>query len=302
MRVIKPTTFTSALLVSTTATELYSNWVAGTYHAGDKVLYTGYQGGVQTTRVWECIATTTETPSSTSAHWVDIGSSNSHAMFDTQVSTQTTGTGNLDVVVKVASITTLAFLNVAASSINVTIRDGVGGTILYNETRSLNGDSPLDWYEYFYYEAEEQRISAVFEYPVVLPVNAHAYITVYNTGTSAVGYCTFGKSNELGLTQYGMTAGIIDYSKKQTDEFGITTFIRRSFSKRMQANLYISNLDVGKVSRILQNIRATPCLFIATDDPVLDEAAVVFGFYKDFSIDISYPSASMCSLEVEGLV
>jgi hypothetical protein len=29
---------------------------------------------------------------------------------------------------------------------------------------------------------------------------------------------------------------------------------------------------------------------------------IVYGFYKDFSIEISYPTVSICSLEIEGLV
>lgn len=304
MRLIKPTNFTPALLISTNATEIYSDWVNGnTYHDNDRVLYIGYQGDVQTKRIWECVANNTTTPpSATNAAWVDIGPSNKHAMFDTQVSTQTIVTGNMELVVKVASITTLAFLNVAASSVKVVIRDGLMGTILYDETKSLSGDTPLDWYEYFYYDPEEQRTTALFEYPVTLPSTSYAYVTVYNTGSAAVGYCAFGKTNFVGLTQYGMTSGIIDYSKKETDEFGVTTFVRRPFSKRLSANLYIDNLQVSRVSRLLQNVRAIPCLFIASDDPVLEEAAIVFGFYRDFNIEISYPSLSMCSLELEGLI
>lgn len=304
MRLIKPTNFTPALLISTNATEIYSDWVSGnTYHDTDRVLYIGYQGDVQTKRIWECVTNNTTTaPSATDPAWVDIGPSNGHAMFDTQVSTQTTTTGNMSLVFKIGSVTSLAFLNVAASAVQVIIRDGLMGTILYNETKSLSGNSPLDWYEYFYYDVEEQRSTALFEYPVTLPSTAHAYVTVYNTGTAAVGYCAFGKSNFVGLTQYGMQSGIIDYSKKETDEFGITTFVRRPFSKRLSTNLYIQNLQVGKVARLLQNMRAIPCLYIASDDPVLEEAAIVFGFYRDFNIEISYPSASMCSLEIEGLI
>ena len=45
-------------------------------------------------------------------------------------------------------------------------------------------------------------------------------------------------------------------------------------------------------------LRATPVLWIGSES---FESLTVYGFYKEFSIDIAYPTVSYCSLTIEGL-
>ena len=135
-----------------------------------------------------------------------------------------------------------------------------------------------------------------------LPPYGDAHITVVLTGTGTVecGICLAGTFYTLGDTQYGASVGIIDYSRKETDAFGVTTFVRRAYSKRMSAKLMLDNVQMNKVQRVLADLRATPCAWIGADD-VTYAPLQVYGFYKDFSIEVAYPTASYCSLEVEGL-
>ena len=69
----------------------------------------------------------------------------------------------------------------------------------------------------------------------------------------------------------------------------------------MSGDVYVPNYDLNKVQRFLYNIRATPVLWMASDNSELAEVSYVFGFYKDFSTTIAYPDVSMCNLEIEGL-
>jgi hypothetical protein len=94
--------------------------------------------------------------------------------------------------------------------------------------------------------------------------------------------------------------GIVDYSKKDTDAFGVTTFTRRAYSKRMSAKMMLENAQINKVQRVLADLRATPCAWIGTDVTGF-EPLTVYGFYKDFSIDVAYATTSYCSTEIEGL-
>jgi hypothetical protein len=106
----------------------------------------------------------------------------------------------------------------------------------------------------------------------------------------------------LGDTEFGATAGITDYSRKETDDFGVTTFVRRAFSKRMSARAMVPTAQVGKLQRALADLRATPCVWVGADDMTMYAPLVVFGFYRDFSINVAYPTRSYCSFEVEGLI
>lgn len=303
MRIVKPTVFDRSLLLSTNAVESNPVWAPGTYNLGDVVIHPGLDlSGVEMDRLWtSLIENNTSEPSESNQNWFNFAPSNRFAAFDNQISTQTSAMNTLTFVVSIGSVTSLGLLNVVAADVRVVIRGGQGGEVLFDQTRSLSGDNPINWFEYFYYEDEARLTSALFEYPV-LPFNAVAEITLNSQGMTSIGSVVFGRSSEIGTTQYGMTGGVIDFSRKETDEFGNTTFVRRAFSKRVSANVMINTAQIGRASRVLYGIRSTPTLFILTDDTAYEELAVVFGYYRDFNVEVSYPTFALCSIEIEGLI
>ncbi|NBS93785.1 MAG: hypothetical protein EBT27_08685, partial [Betaproteobacteria bacterium] len=82
---------------------------------------------------------------------------------------------------------------------------------------------------------------------------------------------------------------------------GRTTFTRRAFSKRMSGQFMVANDRINSVQRILADLRAVPSVYIGSEDAQY-APLVVYGFYRDFSIDIAYPTTSLCRIEVEGLI
>lgn len=112
----------------------------------------------------------------------------------------------------------------------------------------------------------------------------------------------FGIAENLGRTAYGMRTGIIDYSKKETNEFGITSYVKRGFSKRLNCSVYIENADYNRVMETLQKVRAQPTAWLGNDMDVYSNGALVFGAFKDFTITINYPTYSLLDIEIEGLV
>ena len=107
-----------------------------------------------------------------------------------------------------------------------------------------------------------------------------------------------GRQFDIGDTEHGVDLGIIDYSRKETDQFGVTSVVERAFAKRMSARVVMQTSAVDDVHRTLASIRATPVLWIGSES---FESLTVFGFYKEFSIDLAYPTLSYCSLTIEGL-
>ena len=296
MKAIKPTAVTAAVLVSTDATESVAAWSAGTaYAVDDQALLTATQ------RIYQRIVagTTATAPNLDTTNWLDIGPTNKYAMFDNEISTQTARASSLTVVLKPGYTNSLALFGLDGASLDITVRDALAGSIVYGpKTISLDGTVIADWYQWFF-EPSVQLAEVVL---TDLPPYGDAHITVGLTGSGTVkcGICLPGTFYDLGGTQYGATVGIVDYSRKVTDEFGITSFVRRAYSKRMTAKMTLENAQLNKVQRVLADLRATPCAWIGTDE-VSFEPLTVFGFYKDFSIDVAYPTASYCSLEIEGL-
>lgn len=298
MRVIKPITVTDASFINSTVAEPAAGetaWNAATAYAlGARVIRT------QTHRVYERLVagTTATAPELDVVNWADVGPTNRWAMFDEQVSTATSTTSPLTITLAPGYVNALALLGLVGSQAQITVTDGPGGATVYSKTISLDGTQIGNWYEYFY-EPYVQVAEVVLTDLVPLST-ARLSVTITGTGTVACGYVCVGTSYELGDVEYGVGLGIIDYSRKDTDEFGVTTFVRRDFSKRVSARLMLPNAQLSRVNRVLSDLRATPAVWITSDDSQY-AAATVFGFFRDFSIEIAYPTQSLCSLEIEGL-
>lgn len=296
MKVIKPTTITSAILVSTTATETVAAWAAATaYVVGNQVLRT------TTERIYQrLIAGTTATaPELDTTNWLDIGPSNRWAMFDSEISTQTSRSTSLSVVVKPGYVNALAMFGLEGSTATITVRDALAGSIVYGPISiTLDGTVISDWYQYFFEPFVQMGSLALTD----LPPYGNAYITVElaATGTVKCGILALGTVYDLGGTQFGASVRIIDYSRKDTDAFGVTTFIKRPYSKRITLRTMFDNNQLNKIQQVLADLRATPCAWIGTEVDGF-EPLTVYGFYRDFSIDVAYATTSYCSIEIEGL-
>lgn len=294
MKVIKPVTFNAAThLVSSTAVEAYSAWAAGTTYAKDAFVDYG-------THIYQSLvnSNTGNQPDTSPTQWVLIGPDNTHAMFDGQTSTATSSTSPLTVVLTTGLANSLAVLGLVGTQLVVQVRDGAGGPLVYDRTISLDGTFIYDWYQYFFEPNVQVGEVVLTDLPPYL--NARLTVTLTGTGTIQIGTLTFGTQYELGDAEYGASLGIIDYSKKETDEFGTTVFVQRDFSKRLTARLLLPNAQINRVQRVLADVRAQPAVWVTTDVDEL-RPLTVFGFFRDFAIEVAYPTQSYCSLEIEGL-
>lgn len=288
-------------LVYTTLTESNPEWSsATTYALGANVVY-GIYGTYKSLQSGNLNHTPPIISPFTDAYWVRTGPTNKMAMFDDQVSSSSTGTTDIIFAVVGSAIDSVALLNIQASKTSIAVTDKDTKALVYHNSQQLSGGESLDWYGYFFYDADTQKTSSIY---LDIPPAANSLITikVSGTGTISVGSYINGQIKALGNTQYGVSAGIIDYSKKETDEFGNTTFIKRNFSKRMNASVSLTNSNLNRVQRILYGLRATPVLWIASTDAQFEEPLIIYGFYRDFSTEISYPTHSICNLQVEGLI
>ncbi|MDN4632320.1 hypothetical protein QCD71_12400 [Sphingomonas sp. PsM26] len=108
-----------------------------------------------------------------------------------------------------------------------------------------------------------------------------------------------GERFDLGTTETTPTVGITDYSRRVTDDYGVTTVVERGFSRRMSVRLGVPTDLVDGVQRRLATLRATAATWVADAELA---CLSIKGFFKDFDIDLSTPSLSYCTLTVEGLL
>jgi hypothetical protein len=294
MKVVKPVTIADAQFVSSTAPEAdYAAYAAGTdYAVGARVIYLH--------QVWESVQTPNvgHTPGTDALYWAPIAPTNRWAMFDTEISTQTALASPLTVVIKPGLVNSLALFGLEGATLDVTVRDGLAGPVVYSRTKALDGTIIADWYQYFFEPSVQLGEVVLTDLPPY--GDAHITVSISAAGTVKCGDMTVGTVYVLGDTQLGASAGIIDYSRKDTSAAGVTTLVKRKFSKRMSAQLMLDNVQMNKVQRVLSDLRATACAWIGSDVTGY-EPLTIFGFYRDFSIDVAYPATSFCNLEIEGL-
>lgn len=297
LKVVKPMTMTTAMLVSSDVPENdYAAWSGiTTYAAGDRVILTS------THKIYESLQSTNlnKDPVTEVTYWVEVSPTNRWKVFDTSNSTQTVQADNISYrITPGVVINSFAALNLnGVETIRVRMIDPTYGTV-YDKTTSLLSHPDLSgWWEWFFSTREIAELSVATDLPSY--PEADLLIDMTGGGTMSVGVFLFGQVRSIGLgVNLGANVGIQDYSRKETNEFGDTVLVRRAFSKRASFGMLLEKKDVDSTVSYLAGVRATPCLWIGHGDY---ESTIIFGIYKDFQVSISYPTHSDCTLELEGL-
>lgn len=295
MEIIRPFPIDTTSLASSNISETYDYplWSAATTYAADEIVVGAdrheYQS-LQGSNLNHSLADP--------AWWLDLGFNRKWRMFDQSNSSQSSYPLLIDVTVDVVGrVNGVSLLNLDATSVQVIATTALEGEI-YNETFNLVSDSGINnWYEYFFEPIIRTGDLVITDIPVYANPTIQVIINRVG-GDASVGTLVIGQSLLLGATVYGARLGIQDYSRKVADDFGNFTIIERAFAKRATFKVFMDKAKVDAAAAFLATIRATPVVYKGTGDYA---ATYIFGFFKDWSIEITNPSHSYCTLDIEGL-
>jgi hypothetical protein len=143
-----------------------------------------------------------------------------------------------------------------------------------------------DWYEYFFGEyalkEEAEKQLGVITYEGVLEIKIIA-----ETGTDAeCGNVIAGRVYEIGSTQYGARAGLVDYPDYS--------------AKRNELTLYLPNHLVDPVYRKLFELKGVTTAWLGNENEGEYEAFIVLGKFLDAAVTVAGPSHSWITLDIEG--
>lgn len=300
MKLIRPVTITDSILVASNVAENdYAEWAVGTtYSLGDKVIV------LSTHRIYESLInsnTGNDPTTDDGTKWLNIGATNRWKAFDNTISDQTTNTTSITYELDPSSlVNAIAMFNLDATDVDITVTDPVEG-VVYNENVSLLDNSAVEnWWGYFFEPIVRKSEFVKFDLPNYASATLDVSINT-NTGDPAkVGQIVIGNQKTLGLTTYGTTISIQDYSTKDTDAFGNVVITERRFAQLVDYDVKLATSTVRDVQKTLANFRATPIVYSGTEDGTYGD--LVYGYYRNFGINISTPSFSDATIEVEGLV
>lgn len=320
MKIIRPITIDDAILTSSDVPEDdYAEYVPATvYLTGTKVLVIG-----TVHKIYESLADANQGnyPPDNPAKWLDLGYDNRWRMFDGFVSTATTQADKITVTLQVAgNVDSIVLLNVLATSVKITVATSTGPEdflTVFSEQFITIDDGPL--------QVQPEPITIESMIPAnVVTVNAFetnktdivltdllvdyetpeidvTYLIeiINNSGDAECGMCVVGIADELGTMLWSPSVGIIDYSVKTVDAFGNPTILKRGYSKRLSASLFVENANADAVVRRLAEYRATPVVWVG--DPEFT-STILYGWYRDFDVVLESPAGSKCSIEIEGMI
>jgi hypothetical protein len=299
MKFIRPTPIATAMLISSTAPETdYAAWASGTTYAQyAKCILTS------THRIYESTqaANTSNDPATDDGTWwIDIRPTNRWAMFDQSVGTVTSIATPLTVVLAPGVVVnSLALLDISGTSVTVGMLDSAGGASVYNKTYTLaDAAEVIDWYGYFFEPIQSQDTLLIYDLPPY--PSGRITVTLNASTTASCGTLAVGNLIDIGKTRYGAGIGIVDYSKKDVDIFGVTSVLERAYAKMIETSMLVNNGRLNYISKQLAAVRAIPCVWVGDNDAGYS-ALTAYGFYKDWSVNIAYPNYSECSLTIEGL-
>ena len=299
MKIITAEDITDSTLTSSSVPETdHAAWSSGTTYAlDDYVIVTTpnihkiYKSKQNSNLNHDPVTDTTAT------WWSDEGSTNRWKMFNTTVQQQTLKSGGFNVVITPATIFSgLSVVNADCESITVLMVDPVEGTV-WNETYSMISDSGItSWYAYFFTPITRDSDLAVLG----LPPYANAVLTVTFTGSGDVkcGALVIGVAKTIGISQYGASFGIMDYSTKSTDSAGNVSILAGSFSDTVDVDVIIETPRFAEVKKILTDARSVPSVWVVEEDT---DGLIVYGYFREFSILMTNPTVSLTTLSIEGL-
>lgn len=173
-----------------------------------------------------------------------------------------------------------------------------GVTVVFSET--VNLVAPLgesSFYAYCFEPVTRRADIVVWDLPAFPDATLRVEVGQPD-GTAEVGLLVVGLAKRIGNAKWGCKFGISDYSRKEQDAFGNWTVVERSFSKTASATGEIKTSALSTLHTQLASLRATPVVWEVVDGV---EAGLIYGYYKSFSVALSYPTVSYCDVEIEGL-
>ena len=295
-----------------------SGWVSGT--AYDKGAIVSVLGTTQ--RRYESLTSGNEDnypPTDDGTNWLDLGATNRWRMFDGGTETLTRQAESIEVTLEPRGlVNALAFFNVNANQIRVTVTPPGASEAVYDQTYELLiGVEEANWWSYFFGSVQSTidptRDLVLLNLPQYLDPKLEITISRGEAGETdpdaqpSIGQLILGRQQIFGSTLYGSSIGIKDYSRKEPDDFGNFQVVERRFSKTAEFDVILSTQDVSKLQRALAERRATPTVYVGSASACLDcadqihEETLIYGYYRDFNVVLSNRNTSSLSIEIEGL-
>jgi len=278
---------------------LYSNvpedeplWVSGNYVKGAKVRDATHV-------VFEALVDNASGPLTDTSSWLKLGPTNRWAMLDDRNNTQTVANDEIVFVVSPRAISQGVFLgNMDATEVRVSMVDQSFGLVYSEVANQIVSTSGSSFYRWCFNRIRRRSYFLTLKMPVF--ANPLITIAIRKDGSQAkCGMCMIGPAVDVGLSEYGLSTELKDYSTTTFNVDGTSSTMKRGYSKRMSVDLSVKSELVEGIEEQLISYRQKTVVWIGA---TFRGDAILCGKYSSFKKVIeSYPISKM-ALQIEGVV
>lgn len=294
LTVVRPWTVTPAMVDSSVTEDEYSTYdPLVTYAADVRVIHEHF--------VYQSLQGNNKgnAPDAFATWWVRVGPTNRMKAFDLSHSTQTRFSGSAWFTIKAGkAVNALALLAIdGLRSVRVRVIDPGFGTVYDKTTMLWTHPDKSGWYPWTFGERRERKNFYALDLPSYR--TAVIQLDIEASSNAGIGVILIGQQESIGVgVHLGVRLGILDYSRKSTNEWGEVELLRRGFARTRSLQVLCENKQLDNIDRLLAGLRATPVLWLITKTM---EQPNVYGFYRDYDLGIQYAMYSELSINLEGL-
>lgn len=296
MRVIEPFRVTPAMMVASNVPENdHPAWTVGTtYAVGLRVIFDH--------GIWESIRSdnTGHNPGADalSEWWVRVGATNRWRAFDERLGGMTTGGATITYSIALPrTLNALCFFGLNAETVRVRIV-APGPSVIHDETVQLSArDDVGNMWEYVHTPFSFRPDLVITG--LSMPSGATVELTITAGVAAQVGEIFFGNDIHIGTTLTDTSLGIVDYSRKDRDEWGGIFLVPRPVTKTVNFRFSVPTTGAARVQQIMQRITSKVCVFYAVEgeDPF---GTTVAGVLRDYDLTLT-TNRSFGSIQAESL-
>ena len=235
-------------------------------------------------------------PVTSSNIWFDLGKTNKYKMLDQSLGSQTIVNGDMEMSFIVNKINSVHLFRLYGSAVTITVTQIDTSTVLYDNTIDLTSkNSGGTFWGYFFND-----FTYITKLSTDVPLNFNMLVEITITaldGTSKCGLVGIGKSEIFGGSLYGSGVGMIDFSKKETNDFGETFIVERDFKSTNNLVVDVLAGQTDSVVNRLQELRATPIIYKGSDYT----STIIYGVYNDWDVVFSTPTITRLNINLESL-
>lgn len=238
-------------------------------------------------------------PESTPTRWIEIGSTNRYAMFDTLRNTQSLKSSPVTIVLTPNyRIDSIGLLSVDADNVTITIMNGA--ETVYSVSRSLSKHESIDWFSYYFAPFTKVPNLVFFD----IPPYSTSVITITFTSVSQIkiGAIVLGTKTDLGKAIHGTTSEELNFSRIERQVTGESILLQRRSVPKINIQTAVAPTSLNVIRTARKSLNAVPCVWSGLDDKVENpffETVLLLGIYKKFEINMNNSTMIDINLEIE---